>query len=79
MTDCKVVWGVEVCFFEVVVDCVFVFLGYVEDEGSQSRVAIVVILSGDCSSADGNDQACCCFSDFDSRCVNCGDGCFFVF
>ena len=69
---------VEVVAFEVVVDCVLVFFGYVENEGSQALVVVVAVLSADGGSADGYDDAGCCFADFYGGSVDGGDGCFLV-
>ncbi len=60
----SVIGGVKVGAFQAVVDCVFVFFGYVEYERSQPSVAVVVVLAMDGCSADGDDNACGCFADF---------------
>jgi hypothetical protein len=72
------VLGCEVGAFECVVDLVFVFFCYVEDEWSQACVMVgAVLFPGGCAS-DGDYDACACFADFYGGSVDCGDCCFLV-
>ena len=59
-----VVVGVEVGFFEGVVDFVFVVFCYVEYEWPEACVAVAsVLFAGGCASY-GDYYACACFADF---------------
>ena len=59
------VLDVEIGAFYVVVHCVFVFFGYVEDEWSQACVVVIAVLFPNCGAADGDDDAGAGFADFD--------------
>ncbi len=55
----------EAVAFEVAVDGVFVFFGYVENEGTQPRVVVGVVLAVDGGAADSDDDAGFGFAYFD--------------
>ena len=72
------VGGVEIRFFESVVDLVFVFFGDVEYEWSEAGVSVLPVLFPCGCASDGDYDACACFSDFYGGCVYGGDCCFLV-
>ena len=58
------VGGAEVCVFKCVVELVFVFFGYVENEWSKAGVFVGAVLFPCGCASDGDDDACCGFADF---------------